>query len=123
MTAERWSLRACSKRMYGFWREDGRISSILIFSICRFRDVACRAFDAFAEKRRTNSCRSEICALALANADAQSPDLLAGQSLTQLAREFARAAGCRTSPPSTGQPPCVPQTKAEEKKPKEIKIQ
>ena len=52
--------------MYGFCRDDGLTSSILIFSICRRREVACRALDAFAEKRRTNSCRSEICALALA---------------------------------------------------------
>jgi len=28
--------------------------------------VACRAFEALAEKRRTNSCRSEIRSLALA---------------------------------------------------------
>ncbi len=52
--------------MYGFCRDEGRISSILIFSIWRLREVACRAFDALAEKRRTNSCRSEICAFALA---------------------------------------------------------
>ncbi len=52
--------------MYGFCRDDGRISSILIFSSCFLRDVAWRALDAFAEKRRTNSCRSEMRSLALA---------------------------------------------------------
>ena len=52
--------------MYGFWRDDGLISSILILSICFRREVACRAFDALAEKRRTNSCRSEMRSFALA---------------------------------------------------------
>src|SRR5215471_8451687 len=49
-TADRYSFLPCSKRMYGFWRDDGRTSSILIFSICLLREVACRDLDALAEK-------------------------------------------------------------------------
>ena len=36
--------------MYGFWRDEGRTSSILIFSICLLREVACRDLEALAEK-------------------------------------------------------------------------
>ncbi len=52
--------------MYGFWRDDGLTSSTLIFSICRARDVAWRAFDLLAEKRRTNSCSSAMRSFAFA---------------------------------------------------------
>ena len=42
-------------------RLEGFTSSSSIFSICRAREVACRDFDAFAEKRLTNACKSAIC--------------------------------------------------------------
>ena len=48
--------------MYGLTRLDGLTSASSIFSIWRARDVACRDFDAFAEKRLTNDCKSAICA-------------------------------------------------------------
>jgi hypothetical protein len=66
LTTPRCSFFAWSKRMNGFCRDEGLISSILIFSSSRLREVAWRAFDAFAEKRRTNSCRSEMRSFALA---------------------------------------------------------
>ena len=47
--------------MYGFMRLEGLTSSSTIFSIWRAREVACRDFDAFAEKRLTNACRFAIC--------------------------------------------------------------
>ncbi len=52
--------------MNGFWRDDGLTSSTLIFSICLAREVAWRAFDLLAEKRRTKSCSSATFSLALA---------------------------------------------------------
>ena len=55
-----------AKRINGYWRLEGLMSSTLIFSICRARLVACLAFEALAEKRRTKSCKSAICCLALA---------------------------------------------------------
>jgi len=52
--------------MNWYWRLEGLTSSTLIFSIRRWREVACFAFDALAEKRRTKACRSAIRSLALA---------------------------------------------------------
>ena len=46
----------------GSWRLDGLTSASSIFSICRLREVAWRDFEAFAEKRLTNACKSAICA-------------------------------------------------------------
>ena len=63
-TAMLYSFFSKSKRINGFWRDDGLNSSILIFSICFARLVAWRAFDLFAEKRRTKSCRSAMRSLA-----------------------------------------------------------
>ena len=42
------------------------MSSNWILSICLARDVACFAFEALAENRRTKSCSSIICAFFLA---------------------------------------------------------
>ena len=66
-TALRYSFSrsSYSKRMKGYWREDGLNSSILILSICLARLVACLALEALAEKRRTKSCKSATCCLAL----------------------------------------------------------
>ncbi len=52
--------------MNGFWRDDGLMSSTLIFSICLAREVAWRALDLLAEKRRTKSCSSLMRSLARA---------------------------------------------------------
>ena len=54
-----------SKRINGVTRLDTLTSSNLILSNCLARDDACFAFDAFAEKRRTKSCNSVICAFFL----------------------------------------------------------
>ena len=61
-----FSRSSYSKRINGYWRLEGLISSTLILSICFARLVACFALDALAEKRRTKSCKSEICCFALA---------------------------------------------------------
>ena len=60
---------AWSKRMKGFTRLDGLISSSLIFSICLAREVACLDFEAFAEKRLTKALSSATCAFFLAFSD------------------------------------------------------
>ena len=46
--------------MNGLWRLEGFTSTSSIFSICRARDVAWRALEAFAEKRLTKACNSAI---------------------------------------------------------------
>ena len=58
----------CSKRMYGFWRDDGLTTtcSALMRSICFRREVAWRDLDLLAAKRRTKSCSSATRSLALA---------------------------------------------------------
>ncbi len=61
LTARRCSFLSCSNLMYGLMRLEGFTSSSTIFSIWRARDVACRDFDAFAEKRLTNAWRFAIC--------------------------------------------------------------
>ena len=65
-TAMLCSFFSHSKRMNGFCRDDGLNSSILILSIIFRRLVAWRAFDLFAEKRRTKSCRSATRSFAFA---------------------------------------------------------
>ena len=46
--------------MKGYLREDGLISSSVIFSNCFLREVACLDLEALAEKRAMNSCNSLI---------------------------------------------------------------
>ncbi len=58
--------RAGSKRIKGYLREEGLISSKVILSNCFLREVACLDFEALALKRATNSCNSLICSSFLA---------------------------------------------------------
>ena len=53
--------RLSGKLINGYLRDEGLISSSVILSNCFLRAVACLDFDAFAEKRATNSCNCLIC--------------------------------------------------------------
>ncbi|CFU80766.1 Uncharacterised protein [Bordetella pertussis] len=68
VTARRCMTLFCSKRMYGFWRDEDLTStwSALMRSICFRRDVAWRDLDLLAANRRTKSCSSTMRSLALA---------------------------------------------------------